>query len=69
MPSNTETESTGPETFIGFLMQADMAQGAVSSEIGDYQRILDEYRKHAITADQAIEKAKGISSGRQENYH
>lgn len=60
---------TTVESYIGFLMQADHSEGAVSTEPDAYNGILARYRKGEITDVRAKEEAAAISSGRGANVH
>lgn len=57
------------ESYIGFLMQADMTEGAVSDEMDKYKDILDRWRKKEISDEVAKEEALEIARGRGANVH
>ncbi len=60
---------TTVEGYIGFLMQAEYTEGAVSTEPDAYRDILARYRAGVITDEQAKEEAEEVSSGRGANVH
>jgi hypothetical protein len=63
------TDTTSVESYIGFLRQADMTEGAVSDEMDKYNNILERWRKHEISDEVAKEEAAGIARGRGVNVH
>lgn len=60
---------TSVQDYIGFLMQADMTEGAVSDEMVKYNDILERWRKHEITDEVAKQEAVEIAKGRGVNVH
>lgn len=60
---------TNPESFIGFLKQEDALEGAISNEISLYDEILRKLKNKEINNKEAIEEAKKVSAGRQNNAH
>ena len=67
MPS--ENDSRNVEDFINFLKQADAIEGAVSTEIDQYDGILRRWREGQLTDEGARDEARAVSAGRGNNYH